>query len=130
MNNQYGAIIFGHGSRDPLWYVPMQRVADDLKKLNPDWHISLAFLEMNPLSLEVACHNLASLGVTHLSITPLFFGVGKHVREDLPLLVDQLKNQHPHMTIELLAAVGEHPAFSMWVAQLISQSSLTPTASS
>lgn len=122
MNNTYGAIVFGHGSRDPLWYVPMQQVAQDLQKLNPDWHVSLAFLEMNPLSLELATQNLASLGVTHLRITPLFLGVGKHVREDLPLLVDELKKQHPQITIDLLPAVGEHPEFSMWVAQLISRS--------
>lgn len=120
MKHLQGAIIFGHGSRDPLWYLPMQQVAENLQKQHPDWIVSLAFLEMNPLSLEQACQNLAQQGVTQLSITPMFVGVGKHVREDLPVLVEALKTQHPKISITLLPAIGEHPDFANWVAQLIS----------
>ena len=46
-------------------------------------------------------------GATHLSVLPLFLGVGKHAREDLPKLVDDLQTQFPQVTFMLKTAVGE-----------------------
>jgi sirohydrochlorin cobaltochelatase len=40
----------------------------------------------------------------------MFLGVGKHAREDLPVLMNELKYAHPQVVFSLQAAVGEHPA--------------------
>jgi sirohydrochlorin cobaltochelatase len=37
----------------------------------------------------------------------MFLGVGRHAREDLPQLVAQLRADHPHLHLDLQAAVGE-----------------------
>jgi sirohydrochlorin cobaltochelatase len=39
----------------------------------------------------------------------MFLGVGKHAREDLPQLVQDLKGLYPHVSFELRQAVGEEP---------------------
>jgi len=44
--------------------------------------------------------------------------VGKHVRHDLPLMMDALKQQHPHIRFECLPAVGEHPELLDLLAKL------------
>lgn len=53
-----------------------------------------------------------------MRVFPLFFGVGKHAREDLPLLIDQIKAAHPGVVIELLPAAGEYPQLTALMADI------------
>ena len=48
-------------------------------------------------------------GVGSVRVVPLFFGMGKHLREDLPGLLDELRALHPQVPVELARAVGEEP---------------------
>jgi len=48
-------------------------------------------------------------GADALRIVPLFLGIGKHAREDLPLLVDALRAAHPSVEVGVASAVGEDP---------------------
>jgi sirohydrochlorin cobaltochelatase len=50
---------------------------------------------------------LALTGVTSICIVPLFLGVGKHAREDLPILMSQVQSSHPQLTVTCQRAVGE-----------------------
>ena len=43
-------------------------------------------------------------------VLPMFFGVGKHAREDLPVLMDELTALYPHVQFTCEQAVGQHPA--------------------
>jgi sirohydrochlorin cobaltochelatase len=57
--------------------------------------------------LSTCADELVALGVNHLTVLPLFLGVGKHAREDLPVLVAELQLKHPLVVINLRPAVGE-----------------------
>ena len=50
-----------------------------------------------------------SAGAQRIRIVPMFLGVGRHAREDLPPLVEQLRAQYPEVALTLTPAVGEHP---------------------
>ena len=52
---------------------------------------------------------LLAQGVNHIRVVPMFLGVGKHVRHDLPEMMAELKEQHPSVVFECQPAVGEHP---------------------
>ena len=56
--------------------------------------------------------------MTGVRIMPMFLGVGRHAREDLPSLVAQLRDQHPSLAIELMPSVGEHPAMTQLMARI------------
>jgi sirohydrochlorin cobaltochelatase len=53
---------------------------------------------------------LASGGVDDITVVPVFLGQGGHLLRDLPLLVAQLKIDHPGVAIKVVGAVGEDPA--------------------
>jgi sirohydrochlorin cobaltochelatase len=53
-------------------------------------------------------------------IVPMFLGVGRHAREDLPALVTELIQAYPQMTFALTAPVGEHPAMTQLMADIAS----------
>ena len=102
-----GLILFAHGARDARWAAPFEAVAARVRAQRPDVAVRLAFLEFMKPSLPDAGTELAALGCHQVQVLPLFLGAGGHVRKDLPLLVETLRNAHPGMAVTLQPAVGE-----------------------
>ena len=100
-------ILFGHGSRDPLWRRPMDAVARLLGTRAPDLPVRCAFLELTSPDLATAAGELVAQGATHITVVPMFLGTGRHVREDLPTLVDHFRHACPQVEFVLQAPVGE-----------------------
>jgi sirohydrochlorin cobaltochelatase len=100
-------VLFAHGSRDPLWHKPMEAVAAHIAKDEPDLSVRCAYLELSQPDLDTTCLELVGAGINSIAVIPMFLGVGRHAREDLPLLVDQLRAQHPLVNFDLRPAVGE-----------------------
>ena len=48
----------------------------------------------------------------------MFFGMGKHAREDLPVLMKDLSENHPEVHFEQLRAAGEDPRLTALLAQI------------
>lgn len=80
-----GLILFAHGSRNPAWRKPFDRLLRDVKKRG-EGHAVLAFGEFMTPGLTEAAQLLAAKGVKKAVIVPLFLGGGLHVRGDLPKL--------------------------------------------
>jgi sirohydrochlorin cobaltochelatase len=100
-------VLFGHGSRDPLWRLPMETVATRLRNLQPGTPVRCAYLELDAPSLATAAGELIAAGADHVTIVPMFLGTGRHAREDLPALVERLQAAHPAVAFVLQKPVGE-----------------------
>jgi len=113
-----GIVLFAHGSRDALWRAPIEAVAAHISARQPDALVRCAYLELCAPSLPEAAMELVAEGAGHIRVFPLFFGVGKHAREDLPLLIEQIRAAHPGVAIELLPAAGEHAQLTALMADI------------
>ena len=102
-----GLILFGHGSREPRWAEPFERLAARVRVRAPAVEVRLAFLELIAPDLHTAAAELIAGGVTSIRIVPIFLGQGGHVRSDLPVLVEALHQRHPLVDIRCTAAIGE-----------------------
>ncbi len=111
-----GLILFAHGARDPRWAGPFQAVADQVRAQRPGVQVRLAFLEFMAPTLPAAGAELAAAGCLDVAVLPMFLGTGGHVRKDLPLLMDDLRQAHPGLRFTLHAAVGEMPALTAAMA--------------
>lgn len=100
-------ILFAHGARDARWREPFDRLHDKLVAQLPQCAVRLAFLELMSPSLPEVLAQLAADGAHDVTIVPVFFGQGGHLRRDLPALVAQCRQQYPAMRIHSAAAVGE-----------------------
>lgn len=112
MSNSAGPrarILFAHGSRDPQWKAPIEAVAARLAALAPQEPVVCAYLELTAPDLPTCVGRLLQQGHTELEIVPMFFGVGRHLREDLPGIVEQLRKDHRDAKITLQPAIGEDP---------------------
>jgi sirohydrochlorin cobaltochelatase len=100
-------VLFGHGSRDPLWRLPMETVATRLRTLQPEATVRCAYLELDAPDLPAAVAELVANGADHVTVVPMFLGTGRHAREDLPALVQALQDRYPQVRFELQKPVGE-----------------------
>ena len=118
MTQTTGVILFAHGSRDPLWRLPIDAVAEHMRGQQTSMPVAVAFLELTEPDLPSAVEALMKQDVAHVRILPMFLGVGRHAREDLPDLVHGLRQAYPQMSFELLPAIGEHPAMTALMADI------------
>ena len=121
-------LIFAHGSRDPLWRAPVEAVAAAVRAQAPDTHVACAYLELCTPELPEAAAQAIAAGATEVRVLPLFFGMGKHAREDLPQLMQQLRQDHPSVSFKLLPTAGEQPRLTALLAQLALETEAPDTA--
>jgi sirohydrochlorin cobaltochelatase len=98
-----------HGSRDPRWRVPFERLAATLARDLGDGRVRLAYMEFASPSLSEVAEEARRDGVTRLCILPLFMAGGGHVDHDIPALAREVERLSPGLTVEVVGAVGEEP---------------------
>jgi sirohydrochlorin cobaltochelatase len=118
-------VLFAHGSRDPAWRAPIEAVAARMRELSPGVRVMCAYLEYTSPTLQDAVDALRAAGATSVAIWPMFLGTGRHAREDLPQLVDELRAAHPGVVFTLHPAIAEHAA----VLQAMASAALGPSPS-
>ena len=111
-------ILFAHGSKDPLWRLPIEAVATEIRRRQPAALVSCAYLELCLPSLPQAADDMVAAGAKHIRVFPLFLGVGKHAREDLPLIVEEIRSKYPQVRLELLATAGESAQLTALLADI------------
>jgi sirohydrochlorin cobaltochelatase len=126
LNTVTGVILFAHGSRDPLWRLPIDAVAHEMTRQWPSLSVACAFLELTTPDLPTTVESLMMQGKTHVRIVPMFLGVGRHAREDLPHLVADLVKAYPQVHFELMPSIGEHPAMTRLMAQIAASEPTDP----
>jgi sirohydrochlorin cobaltochelatase len=107
---QRALILFAHGARAASWAAPFERLRDMTQARMPGTRVALAFLELMTPQLPELVAELAAAGAARITVVPVFLGQGGHVLRDLPLLVEQLRLDHPGVAIEVAGAVGEDPS--------------------
>ncbi|WP_136248686.1 sirohydrochlorin chelatase [Halomonas borealis] len=117
---QDALILMAHGSSDPHWRAPFERLAERLSE-RLSTPLRLAYMEICAPSLEATVAALAAEGVNRAEILPLFFAAGRHLRQDVPAQVEALGEAHPELQLTLLPPVGEHPAFVEALAAVVAE---------
>ena len=110
----HGLVLFGHGARDVRWREPFERLADRLRAARvaggDSAPVALAFLELMEPDLPAAAGNLVAQGCDVITVMPVFFGQGGHIRKDLPLVIERCRDAFPVVDIRCAVAVGEDDA--------------------
>jgi len=114
----HGIILFGHGSRDPLWRLPIEAVAARIARSRPSVAVRCAYLELDEPDLATAAADLMAGGANHITVVPMFLGTGRHAREDLPRLVVPLIERHPAVAFVLQPPVGENERVMALLAEI------------
>ena len=113
-----GIVLLAHGSRDERWRQPIEAVAARTRVLSPTARVRCAYLELAAPDLRTAAASLVAEGAGAIRVVPLFLGMGKHAREDIPRQLDALRREWPAIAFSLAATVGETPEVIDLLAQI------------
>ena len=105
----HGLVLFAHGARDVQWREPFERLAEKVRAARgaDAGAVLLAFLELMEPDLPTAVGDLVSDGCSVVTVVPVFFGQGGHVRRDLPEVIERCRGMYPAVEIRCAVAVGE-----------------------
>ena len=105
----HGLVLFAHGARDVRWREPFERLAEKVRAARgaDAGAVLLAFLELMEPDLPTAVGSLVSDGCSVVTVVPVFFGQGGHVRRDLPEVIERCRGVYPAVEIRCAIAVGE-----------------------
>ena len=104
-------LIMAHGSRSDTandeFRALVEAVAESAPGAGEEYVAVLpCFLELARPSLMEALQQIEHQPVETVQVYPLFFNKGKHVSRDIPDQVEEARQRHPHLRIELLEYFG------------------------
>lgn len=109
-------LLFAHGSSDPGWAAPFERIRDAVAAGQAGRPVALAYLEKMRPSFAEAAAQLAAAGATEIVVAPLFLAPGGHVKNDLPALAAEAAKTNG-IAVRVLPALGESPAMIAAIAR-------------
>jgi sirohydrochlorin cobaltochelatase len=112
-------VLFAHGSREPDWARPFERLRTLVAQEVDGESVELAFLETMPPTLEEAVARLYARGARSIAVVPLFLGTGGHLKRDLPRILEQLRCAHSDLSLRATPALGEIDAVLESIAEWI-----------
>ena len=123
-------VLFAHGARDPEWASPIRRVCSTVQAQAPGLRVEPAFLEFIQPNFRDCAESLLSEGFERIVVLPMFIAQGGHLKQDIPRLVEDLRQRHPQAHFELACAIGEAEsivqAMAAHVLVLAGEQALTP----
>ena len=125
----HALLLFAHGSSDPGWATPFEKLQSAIRARDPRQIVELAYLErMNP-SFDEAVDALKANHISSITVAPIFLALGGHMRKDLPMLIDAAKVR-TGIDFRVLPALGEVDSLidsiAIWVQHATEQADQTP----
>ncbi len=109
-------VLFAHGARDAEWAEPFHKLQRMIAARKPVIPVELAFLEIMQPSLPDAIAKLANRGIEAITVIPVFFARGGHLKQDVPALLADIEKRHATVRIKLTPAIGEVDAILTAIA--------------
>ncbi len=109
-----GIAVFAHGSSVESANEAVRIVVREMARKMPEGQlIEATFLEGGQPSLQGGVERLMAGGATRIVVVPYFLTVGLHLKRDLPALITQLRETHPHLTdVVVTDPLDGHPALA------------------
>jgi len=104
-----GIIVIAHGSRGDGADVEitLEEIINGIRpSLAPEAEIISATLQFNRPTLHQAVDSLADKGAKKIIIAPYFLFPGRHITEDIPEILEELKKQYPAVNFSVTDNLG------------------------
>lgn len=114
-------VLFAHGSREPEWVRPFERMRDRVAAALGEDAVRLAYLEHAQPPLDQAIAALYAGGARRVTVVPLFLAAGGHLKRDLPRMLEDITARHSGLSVHATPPLGELEvivdAISGWIVR-------------
>lgn len=118
MTTAHQIILLAHGSSDRRWCETFERLA--APTLNSVEHSAIAYMELAEPSLETIVSQGKAAGTLSFTIVPLFLAAGRHLRKDVPAMIEELEREHG-VRIKLADPIGQNPQLGEAIRDVVLQ---------
>lgn len=118
MSNEPRIILLAHGSSDQRWCQTFEKLATPT--LESVAGSRIAYMELAEPSLETIISEGKNEGIETFTIIPLFLAAGRHLRKDVPGMIEQLQADHG-VSITLAPPIGENPELGHAIRDVVNQ---------
>ena len=101
-----------HGSPRPVANQSMFQVVEEVKARGVFDLVEVGFMECNEPTITEAADVCAASGADTVIAVPYFLHTGTHVADDLPTLLDEAAERHPHVKFQMGRYLGTSPTLT------------------
>ncbi|MDR9426042.1 MAG: CbiX/SirB N-terminal domain-containing protein [Marinobacter sp.] len=118
MPQAHQVILLAHGSSDKRWCETFERLAEPT--LHSVENSAIAYMELAEPSLDTIITDSKQKGVETFTIVPLFLAAGRHLRKDVPEMIEELETKH-HVSIRLADPIGMNPKLGQAIRDVVKE---------
>ena len=100
-----GILVVGHGSRSKEAFEVFNRVLDNFK-LKVEDNVEGCFMELCAPNIPDTIDNMYKNGIRDIVVVPYFLFLGIHMKEDVPRILNEIKNKYGDLKISLAKPIG------------------------
>ena len=102
-------LIIAHGSRETRANEAFFEFLEKFRKTYPKKKVQGAFLELASPNIPDAIEKCVQTKADSIVIIPLMLFPGRHVKEDIPHIMEEAKAKHPELDFHYAGPLSDHP---------------------
>ena len=106
MEEKYGVMVCGHGSRDEEAVKEFQAVARGIRERLPQYETDWGFLEFATPVIRTGLDALREKGIRKVLAVPGMLFAAGHVKNDFPSVLNAYQSQNPQLSISYARELG------------------------
>ncbi|MGC8120500.1 sirohydrochlorin chelatase [Marinobacter sp. VGCF2001] len=118
MTQHHQIILLAHGSSDARWCETFERLAEPTVQSIDN--AAIAYMELAEPSLDTIIADGSRQGTEHFTIIPLFLAAGRHLRKDVPAMIEKLEAEHG-VSIRLADPIGMNPKLGLAIRDVVEE---------
>lgn len=116
MTHPHQIILLAHGSSDIRWCETFEKLAEPTVQAMEN--ATIAYMELAEPSLDTIIARASRSGAREFTVVPLFLAAGRHLRKDVPAIIEKLATEH-RVSIRLADPIGSHPKLGLAIREVV-----------
>ena len=112
-------LLVSHGSRSSKTKEEVALLVETLKRKTGILIIEFAFLEIESPSIPEGLDLCVQKGAKEVTVLLNFLNSGRHVNNDIPIIVQEAQTKHPRVVFSISQPVGQHEKIADLFVDLI-----------
>ncbi|MBF0490574.1 MAG: CbiX/SirB N-terminal domain-containing protein, partial [Candidatus Omnitrophica bacterium] len=101
-------VLVSHGSYSPITKEEVTHLLEILKARTGVQIFELAFLEVEIPDISMGLDTCVQKGASEVLVLLNFLNSGRHVSKDIPRIVEEARQKHPHVKFAISPPIGQH----------------------
>ncbi|WP_323752245.1 CbiX/SirB N-terminal domain-containing protein [Marinobacter sp.] len=118
MTNPHHIILLAHGSSDRRWCQTFEKLAEPT--LHAIENSTIAYMELAEPSMDTIVAQAKAQGAEQFTVVPLFLAAGRHLRKDVPAMIDAISEEH-NVTMRLADPIGYNPQLGLAIRDVVQE---------